>query len=114
LATADLLGQMAADDYVEKLPVLYTEFAEAARFKADDSAKSARLAAFTSAEDLMRKTPAFWEGYVVPRINGEFGQLYQYLSDPYPHGPNHYVLKIEARIAQLRQRFGLGEAQAKK
>ena len=30
LGTADLLGQMAADDYVEKLPVLYAEFAEAA------------------------------------------------------------------------------------
>ncbi len=31
LGTADLLGQMAADDYVEKLPVLYAEFAEASR-----------------------------------------------------------------------------------
>ncbi len=32
LGTADLLGQMAATDYVEKLPVLYAEFAEAAAF----------------------------------------------------------------------------------
>src|SRR5688572_29608549 len=31
LATADLLCQMAADDYVDKLPILYAEFAEAAR-----------------------------------------------------------------------------------
>src|SRR6266704_5655656 len=30
LATSDLLGQMAADDYVDKLPILYSEFAEAA------------------------------------------------------------------------------------
>src|SRR5262245_54196645 len=29
LATADLLGQMAARDYVDKLPILYLEFAEA-------------------------------------------------------------------------------------
>jgi len=28
LATADLLGQMAAPDYVDKLPILYLEFAE--------------------------------------------------------------------------------------
>src|SRR5579862_9927467 len=35
LGTADLLGQMAAGDYVEKLPVLYAEFAEAAQFSKD-------------------------------------------------------------------------------
>src|SRR5277367_5729373 len=35
LGTADLLGQMAADDYVEKLPVLYSEFAEAAKLQTD-------------------------------------------------------------------------------
>src|SRR5437899_4598149 len=32
LGTADLLGQMAAPDYVDKLPILYLEFAESARF----------------------------------------------------------------------------------
>src|SRR6185437_3386983 len=35
LGTADLLGQMAAEDYVEKLPVLYSEFAEATQFSRD-------------------------------------------------------------------------------
>src|SRR5258706_11434314 len=113
LATSDLLGQMAAEDYVEKLPVLYQEFAEAAHFKPENSANAARLAAFSSAEDLMRKTPGFWEGYVLPRINGDFCQLYRYLSDPYPDGPNHYLQKIEERIAQLRQRFGLDPAAKK-
>src|SRR5436309_12124591 len=35
LGTADLLGQMAAEDYVDKLPILYLEFAEAARHTKD-------------------------------------------------------------------------------
>ena len=35
LGSADLLGQMAAGDYVEKLPLLYAEFAEAARHNQD-------------------------------------------------------------------------------
>src|SRR6266571_7808862 len=35
LASADLLGQMAADDYVDKLPILYSEFAEAAQYSRD-------------------------------------------------------------------------------
>jgi hypothetical protein len=102
LATADLLGQMAAKDYVEKLPVLYQEFAEAARFSKDSAA---RLASFASAEDLMRKTPAFWDGYVIPRINGEFRQLHLFLNEPYPDGPNGYLDRIEERIAKLRQKF---------
>jgi len=102
LGTADLLGQMAADDYVEKLPVLYQEFAEAASFSHENSN---RVPIYTSAEDLMRQTPAFWEGYVLPRITGEFNRLYLFLNDPYPDGPNAYVQRIEQRMAELRKRF---------
>src|SRR5205823_2735744 len=61
LASADLLGQMAADDYVDKLPILYSEFAEAAQYTTD---KPSFIASFTSETDLMRKTPAFWEKFV--------------------------------------------------
>ena len=32
LSTADLLGQMAADDYIDKLDILYSEFDESARY----------------------------------------------------------------------------------
>jgi len=102
LATADFLGQMAAKDYVEKLPILYSEFAEAARFSHPNTG---RFGPFASAEELMRKTPAFWECYVLPRINDDFGRLYLYLNDPYPDGPNPYLQRIEERIAQLRERF---------
>jgi hypothetical protein len=100
LTTADLLGQMAATDYVDKLPVLYQEFAEAARY--DGESKAPRYV-FKSPEDLMRNTPAFWENYVLPRINNDFRQLYRFLSDPYPDGPNVYLEKIEANISRLRQ-----------
>ena len=56
LGTADLLGQMAAPDYVAKLPILYEEFAESARHE--------RLGAnltflFCSAADLIGKTEGF-------------------------------------------------------
>src|SRR6266700_8207132 len=56
LATADLLGQMAADDYVDKLPILYGEFVEGAMFA---KTKSSFIANFSSAQDLMPKTPIF-------------------------------------------------------
>lgn len=101
LGTADLLGQMAARDYVDKLPILYLEFAEAARYNSDPKS---RAASFASAEDLMRKTPAFWELYVLPRITSDFLGLYRYLNDPYPDGPNPYVERIEANLSRLRQK----------
>jgi hypothetical protein len=56
----------------EKLPVLYAEFAEAARFTGD---QSQFVASFASAEDLVRRTPAFWEVYVLPKLKGELGGL---------------------------------------
>jgi len=107
LGTADLLGQMAAPDYVEKLPVLYQEFAEAERFAI---AKLPSTFAFESADELMRKTPAFWESYVLPKINNDFRRLYTFLNDPWPDGPNPYVQRIEANIARLRQKTATSPA----
>jgi len=40
----------------------------------------------------------FLEGYVLPRINGDFGQLYRYLSDPYPDGPTIICKKSRSAL----------------
>ncbi len=101
LGTSDLLGQMAASDYVDKLPVLYLEFAEAARYSVDGKMKAGGF--FSSADDLMQKTPLFWENYVRQKINREFLGLYRALNNPYPDGPNPYLERIEANMARLRR-----------
>ena len=101
LGTADLLGQMAADDYIDKLPVLYEEFAEAAEFSGPNAAR----VPFTSAADLMSKTPGFWEGYVVVKLNNDFERLYTFLNQPHPDGPNDYMQRIERNIARLRAKL---------
>ncbi len=101
LGTADLLGQMAAPDYVDKLPTLYAEFAEAARSSTDGRMKAGGF--FSSAEDLMHKTPLFWENYVWHKINHEFLGLYRFLNDPYPNGPNEYIDRIQSNMARLRR-----------
>jgi hypothetical protein len=100
LGTADLLGQMAAVDYVDKLPILYSEFAEAANYNAG---KMKAGGFFSSADDLMQKTPLFWEKYVQSKISREFLGLYRFLSQPYPDGPNFYVDQIEANVARIRR-----------
>jgi hypothetical protein len=99
LGTADLLGQMAAPDYIEKLPLLYEEFAEAAHYA---TGNSARRYAFDSADALVKNTPAFWDRYARPKLDRDFAGLYTFLNDPYPDGPNPYVERIEANLSRLR------------
>ena len=101
LGTADLLGQMAAEDYVDKLPVLYSEFAEAVHYSKD---RTNFVAMFASAEDLLRKTPDFWERFVRVKLDRDFGGVHAFLNSPYPSGPNPYFERIEANLNRLRQR----------
>jgi hypothetical protein len=108
LGTADLLGQMAAEDYVEKLPILYSEFAEATRYFKE---RTHFIAAFSSASDLMLKTPTFWYKYVLPKLERDFGGLYQYLKDPYPSGPNEYLQRVEANMERLKAKMAPVQAE---
>jgi hypothetical protein len=102
LATADLLGQMAARDYIDKLPVLFLEFAEAAASGGDTSDQ---IRAYKSVEELMRNTDSFWRNYVVPKINHDFGGIYRFLNQPYPDGPNPYMERIENNLSRLNEKI---------
>jgi hypothetical protein len=99
LATADLLGQMAAEDYVDKLPILYAEFAEAAKH---DRGHTDFISKFGDAEDLIKRTPRFWQDYVLPKLERDFGGIHRFLNQPYPDGPNDYVTRIEANMKNIR------------
>ena len=100
LATADLLGQMAAEDYVDKLPILYAEFAEAAKH---DRGHTDFIDKFGSAGDLIQRTPQFWNDYVLPKLERDFGGMHRFLNVPYPDGSNDYVRQIEANMERIRQ-----------
>ena len=68
LGTADLIGQMANENYVEKLPFLYDEF------------KEGGVQGYRDRFDLLQQTPAFWE-MVKKRLDLELGQVDRYLRD---------------------------------
>lgn len=104
LGTADLLGQMAADDYVEKLPILYDEFFEAARY---DRGDTEFISKFGGAPDLMQRTPGFWRDYVLPKLDKDFAGLYRFLNQPYPNGRNWYVERIEANMGRIKGKVAL-------
>jgi hypothetical protein len=110
LATADLLGQMAAEDYVDKLPVLYAEFVEAVKYS---KSKDHFIASFTSGSDLMRRTPSFWQERVRAKLEKDYQGLFRYLNSPYPDGPNDYLARIEANMERLKQREGATQSAAR-
>lgn len=103
LASADILGQMAAPDYVDKLPILFSEFVEAARWGGE---RAARFARYKTADELARRTPVFWRDYVLPKLNNDFLGLYKFLNEPHPDGPNPYVGHIQENLARIERKFG--------
>lgn len=101
LGTADLLGQMAAPDYIDKLPILFEEFAESAAFNAG---RGGGGQVFSSVDDLMRKTPGFWANYVRPKVERDFQGIYRFLSDPGSER-NEYIELIEANLTRLQRQL---------
>lgn len=101
VATADYLGQMAAPDYPDELPILYREFKESYQFF--HTPKNRR--AFVSARDLIRRTPAFWSKVVLPKLENDFQAVYRFLARPWPHGPNAYLDGVERNLALIQRRI---------
>ncbi len=99
LATADLIGQMSAPDYPEKLEVLYGEFRESDDFVAVPRERRR----FKSAQDLVLKTPHFWTQVIQPRLEHDLRGVYRFLARPYPGGPNKYLEAVERNIATVRR-----------
>lgn len=100
LATADYLGQMAADDYPDELEILFHEFEESDDFIHLPPARRA----FKSSADLVERTPLFWVKFVQPKLESDFQALYRFLARPYPHGPNPYLEAVEKNIAKIKRR----------
>lgn len=98
LGTADLLGQMAASDYLQKLPLLHAEFSEAAAAEPPDVPRPHLLG---SVQELIEGTPAFWQDIVRPRLQREYRGAYRFLNSPWPDGPNDYLSRIERSLASI-------------
>lgn len=106
VATADLLGQMSADDYVDRLPQLYSEFTESYEYFGDE----AKRLWYPSVETLLADTPGFWRSFIKPKLDNQCGGMYKYLNDPYPHGANTYLERIEANVQLAARRAELEPA----
>jgi len=101
LGTADLLGQMSSVDYPERLRLLYKEFEEAYHYEGIEKLKKRGIEIFESEDDLIRKTPSFFENVVMKRFK-DMGSLYQYLTYHFTDSRNHYLEAIEKNIEKIK------------
>lgn len=97
LGTADILGQMAAPDYLAKLECLHAEFMEAQA--ADPSHPLPWLP--PTPRELVRNTPAFWKQFIQPRLEREYRGVMRFLNHPWPAGPNQYLEAIARHLAHI-------------
>lgn len=91
-ATADLVGQMASREYLERLLLLYEEFREAG------------ITAFTDVHDMLEKTDGFYR-LVAARLQNELGGLAPHLSRHFEQergiDRNYYLESIDRNLNYL-------------
>ncbi len=102
LGTADLLGQMAAPDYPEKLQALFREFDEAYHYEGKEKLKQTGMVVFGSADELIRNTPGFYEHIVKQRFE-HMGAVYRCLSLRCTDSKNPYIESIEKNIDKIKR-----------
>jgi len=93
VATADLLGQMAAEDYPERLPALYLELREAALFS-----RLGKKMAHPSLLELLSGTEKFFSDYVVRTLNEEWEGTHRWLDAE--DGSNPYLDRIHRNVGR--------------
>ena len=102
VGTADLIGQMSDRMYLEKCrEFLYQEFVlgSIARETLPDGREIVR---YTSPEDLIYKTPGFYEYVARDRINRKLGGADLY-AEAHFDGPSLYQTEIDANFRFLRE-----------
>jgi hypothetical protein len=102
VGTADLIGQMSDRMYLEKCrEFLYREFVigKVAREHLPDGKEVVR---FASPEDLILKTPGFYEYVARARIDDKFGGVDRYIASHFD-GPDLYLTEIERNTDFLRR-----------
>jgi len=100
IGTADLIAQMADRCYLEKCrDRLYKEFVLGG--VAVENAKPGEyMVRYRSGEDLLNKTPQFYQQVTRERLNKQFNRAYRYIEVLYD-GQNPYIDAIRNNITHL-------------
>lgn len=102
LGTADLVSQIAERYYLERCQhFLYHEFVVAGEDRMV-SARGETIIVYGSAEELLRKTPEFYERLAKKRLEEDFAHLYRYVA-PHFGGDDPYAKAMKNNMAHLNQ-----------
>jgi hypothetical protein len=102
VGTADLIGQMSDRMYLEKCrEFLYRELVWG-RIARDTTADGREIVRYASPEDLMYKTPGFYEYVVRHRISTKLGGVERFAAVHFD-GPNLYQAEIDRNMTFLHQ-----------
>jgi len=108
IGTADLIAQMADRCYLEKCrDRLYNEFVVGG--VAVENAKPGEYTVrYKSGNDLLKKTPVFYQQVMRERLNSKFNRVYRYIEVLY-NGQNPYLDAIRVNITHLVRVLESGE-----
>ena len=100
IGTADLIAQMADRCYLEKCrDRLYKEFVIGG-VAVENATHGEYTVRYESGEDLLKKTPSFYQQVTRDRLNAKFNRAYRYAEVLYG-GQNPYIDAIRSNITHL-------------
>lgn len=100
LGTADLISQMADRCYLEKCrDRLYKEFVLGG-VAVENARPGEYMVRYKSGQDLLQKTPIFYQQVTRDRLNLKFNRAYRYIEVLYD-GQNPYIEAIRSNITHL-------------
>lgn len=97
LGTADLTGQMAANDHNKKLHYLFEGFKEGYEFEGIDNLRKRGVIIFESADQLIKNTPDFYESVVKKRFK-EMGDKHKFLE-------HDLLMSIEENVKFIKYHY---------
>lgn len=101
LGTADLVSQMAGRYYLERCRYfLFREFVVAGMDRTI-APNGETIVLYATPEDLLRKTPGFFEHLVKRRLEEDFARVYRYVA-PHFGGVDPYAEAIQRNLAYLQ------------
>lgn len=101
LGTSDLISQISGRFYLERCHhFLFQEFVDAGADRMV-SPTGETVVLYATSEDLLRKTPGFYEHLVKPRLENEFQHAYGYIGDHFG-GDDPYQRAMQRNLDFLR------------
>jgi len=105
MGSADLLAQMADRCYLEKCrDRLYAEFVASGMASSDQPGGG-----YASGEELLSKTPLFFQHVMRDRLEGDFSGVYHYLERFFADGKNLYMEAIHKNQEHLEELLSQGD-----